>query len=846
MRVPLSWLGEMVELRGSAEDVCAALTGAGIETEVVDDARPRWDGVITVRLLSVERHPDADHLTICRPTDGVREWPVVCGAPNHKAGDVCALATVGTVLPGDVRIKRSKIRGEVSEGMLCSERELGISEEARGIMILPPDTELGVPLSSVVSAGDVVVEAAAQANRGDCLSVIGLARELSAVTGWPLRARPAAAESRTDMSALDTLTMPAPAGGADDAVAGAGEDCVRVEIRASDGCPRYAGAVMAGVRIAPSPKWMQDRLQAAGLRPINNVVDCTNYAMLELGNPLHAFDRRFLRGDVVVARWAGEGERARTLDGGEHVLRADDLVIADAQGVIALAGVMGGENSEVREDSRVLFLESAHFDAASVRRTAHRHRLGTEASYRFARGVDPELPCAALLRLIELLERTSGARLLGQVVDLHPNPRRRARVNLRPSRIPGLLGMDIPRPRLLELLRRDGLDVVSEGPDRLVVEAPSYRFDVEREVDVLEEVARLQGFDSIPERPLCRPLLAVPRQPEGLDVASVRRALVQAGLSEAIHFSFIDPSWLEALSLPEDHPLRAGAVRVANPLSFVGGVLRTMLLPSLLRTAGRNLAMGAEDVRLFELRHTFASRGDGLAEILAGAGDRPLDRPPAIERLCAGGVLVGRRSPPGWSGDAERIDLFDVRGCVEAIERAVHWKGWEWRSSDLPPFLDQREGAVLHASQGQATAGWFGRLAAPVLRAHEIDSVVFAFEIDLDALAPRKPVVPAFQPFSRFPMVQRDLAFVAPDEVTAGALLDAAARAARKGSKDAFLGVHVFDVYRGKGIPEGRRSLALRFRFRAPDRTLEDREVDGAMAQVQSRLAQQFGVELRA
>ncbi|MEE2828322.1 MAG: phenylalanine--tRNA ligase subunit beta, partial [Myxococcota bacterium] len=474
MQLPLSWLGEHVELQGSVAEICDHLTGAGIETEIDRDDRPTWDGVITARLDSVEAHPGADRLTVTRPNDGERDYSVVCGATNQKAGDIIALATVGTRLPGDFKIKKSKIRGELSEGMLCSEKELGISDEAEGILILPPDTPVGVPLSEVLQSGEVILDVSPTANRGDCLSVIGLARELAAVTGWPLLA-PSGESELAPASAL--------------AEGGVGSDShrVAVEIVAQDGCPHYASAVMTGAKLGPSPQWMQRRLEASGLRPISNVVDCTNYVMLELGNPLHAFDRRQVNGASVTIRRAGPGESVRTLDGGEHSLLESDLVIADTEGVIALAGVMGGENSEVRDDTTTLFLESAHFDPMTVRRTAHRCKLSTESSYRFARGVDPLLPRRALLRLIELLEETSGAVLDGEVLDLFPSPPQSSPVELRLERISGLLGMDLPRERVIELLERDGLRLMEDRGASLLFEIPSHRFDIEREVDLLEE-----------------------------------------------------------------------------------------------------------------------------------------------------------------------------------------------------------------------------------------------------------------------------------------------------------------------------------------------------------------------
>ena len=839
MLLPLSWLAEMIELSGSAEEICDLLTGAGIETELASDERPAWDGVVTAVLKSVEQHPGADKLTVTTPFDGTTERSVVCGATNHKAGDVVALATPGTVLPGGFKIKKSKLRGVPSHGMLCSEAELGLSAEADGILILPADTELGVPLSSVLPAGDVILEVSPTANRGDCLSVVGLARELSAVTGWPL------------LGAED--------GGPDEAAAsvagvrvgsvGEGSDCVQVELDAVDGCPRYTCAVVTDVSVGPSPAWMSDRLEAMGVRSINNVVDCTNYVMLELGNPLHAFDRSVLADSKVRISWAEDDDSVRTLDGGEHALLAGrDLCIRDGQSIIALAGVMGGEDSEVRDDSSVLFLESAHFAPGPVRATSHRCKLGTESSYRFARGVDPGLPLRAISRLIALLSETAGARLLGAPLDLYPEPHESAPVSFRFSRIDGLLGFQLSRERVVELLTRDGLEVVASPADEdsWQVAVPSYRFDIEREVDVLEEIARLYGYEVIPERvPRCG-LRSVPRQSAGPDLRALRDRMVALGLSECIHFSFIDPGWLSMLGLDVEHPWRSRAVAVANPLSEVGGILRPTLVASLLRTAEKNRAMGADDLRLFELRRSFLSREDGFEAILEGDGRRPLDRTPVVERLMLAGVLAGKRSAASWDRGDESVDFYDAKACVEAVAADLGGKGFQWTSEGAPGFLDPRESAVLAGKGKQGVGAWVGRVAAPVLRAFDLDVVVYAFEIDVALLAGRKTKPRTFVPFSRFPGLERDLAFIAPDEVEAGWLLDNAERIARKLQKDSFQGVEVFDVYRGKGIPEGSRSVDLRFRFRALDRTLEDKKVDGVMTQVERRLCEQPGVILRA
>jgi phenylalanyl-tRNA synthetase beta chain len=851
MLVPLSWLKELVDAPSSTDELCELLTNAGIETEVAVDARPDWSGVVTAVLRSVDKHPGADALTVTVPFDGSEERTVVCGATNHKAGDVIALATHGTKLPNGLKIKRSKIRGVRSEGMLCSEAELGLSEEAAGILILPPGTPIGVPLSEVLSAGDVILDVAPTANRGDCLSVLGLAREVAAVTGGRLKGRgadPTEGSEDDEIGGLQTIVEGMVAPGTKIGGTGTGERRVEVRIESVDGCPRYAAAVMTGVTIRQSPAWMRRRLEAMGMRAINNVVDCTNYVMLELGNPLHAFDRRRIAGDVIVIRRAAEGETCTTLDDKDRVLDAGDLVIADGEGIIALAGVMGAANSEVADDTTTLVLEAAHFDPRTVRRTAHRTRITSDAAYRFARGVDPELPRAALSRLIGLLEATAGARLDGAPVDLYPAPITRSRVDLRYHRVRGLLGLDLSRERVTELLERGDLAPRPRGDDVITAQPPSYRFDIEREVDILEEVARLEGFDKIPETLPSAPLRSVPRRPAGLDVGAVRDAMVRLGLSEAIHWSFVDPGWIEKLGLRSAHPHRARAVPVGNPLSEVGGILRPTLLPSLLATTARNLAMGAADIRLFEVRNTFLMREGGFGPILDGGDGRPSDESPALESRSLCGVLVGRRAPPGWDSDDASVDLFDVKACVEAAERVVGWRGFSWTSTgpDLPPFLDPREAMTLTARRDGRVVGWMGRLAVSVLRAFDLGVKAYAFELDLGVLAPRKTAPSQFSSFSKFPGVERDLALVAPDSVSAGDLLATASKVAKKQLKGSFRGARVFDVYRGEAIPAGSRSVAIRLVFRALDRTLEDKAVDKAMAAVVRRLTEAHPVTVRA
>jgi len=462
--------------------------------------------------------------------------------------------------------------------------------------------------------------------------------------------------------------------------------------------------------------------------------------------------------------------------------------------------------------------------------------------------VDPQLPQRALRRLIGLLEETAGGCLVGSVVDLFPHSLTRPTVALRHHRIAGLLGLDLDVDAVTQLLNRGDLvpSRVTEvdGETTYFVDPPSHRFDIDREVDLIEEVARMHGFDQIPQTHPTGTLRAVPRQPEGPDMLGIRRALAGQGMSETVHFSFIDPDWLVRLGLTEEHPWIAKAVVVDNPLSEVGGVLRPTLLPSLLKTVRSNLVVGARDIRLFETRTVFLARDEGVGSVLNEAGGRPLDKSPVIETRVASGVLSGRRYPRSWSTPTDDpVDIYDAIGCVEAVGRAIGWRGFSIKAGKIPAFIDPKEGAVL--MRGAQVAGWIGRVSASVLQAFELDVAVYAFELDIDAVTPKKTTTTQFESFSRFPSSERDLAVVVSKSVSAGALVACASKAAHKGLKDAFRGVSVFDVYEGDGIDQGQCSIGLRFQFRAPDRTLKDEVVDAVMSRVESALANQLQATIR-
>lgn len=844
MRVPWSWLAEWVELAGTPGELCQRLTFAGVECEVASDARQSWPGVITARLDSVVPHPNAERLTVTAPFDGSGTRQVVCGAKNHRPGDIVALATVGTVLPGDFKIQKSKIRGELSEGMLCSERELGLSEESEGILILPPGTALGVPLHDVVQRGEVILEVSPTANRGDCLSIAGLAREVAAVTGWALRPRADEPAGPSD-SGAETVRL---ALGHDPGVEGAvgsGERQVLVTIAAPERCRRYACAVLTGLRVGPSPKWLRDRLEAAGQRPINNVVDATNYVMLELGNPLHAFDLALLGGSRIEVRLAEPGETLKTLDGRTAVLENGDLVIAGERGPLALAGIMGGEESGVSEETTDLLLESASFEAEFVRRTAARTKMTSESSTRFSRGVDPELPRIALLRLAAMLHEIGGATWVGSALDLRAPQDAPPPVLLRSERVAQVLGSAVPHEEIVTILGRLGARIEA-GAQGFEVWPPSARTDLSREIDLIEEIARIRGYDLIEEQRPARPLRAVPRRASGPDWGAVAHEVAGAGLSEAIGFSFIDERWLEWLGYGPESEVRTSLVRILNPLSEVGAVLRPLLLPSLVAAAARNRAAGVADVRLFELRPTF---------VVSPGGPKPgLSRVPegtaAVERKHLAYVLIGRRAPPSWAQPAQMVDFFDSKAVLESVELAtgappLRWEPLSDESAARWPFLDRRVSAQVGGQGKGQVLGFVGCLQVGVLRAFGLDAPCWVAELDVSAWVPSRRRPARHRPVSRFPGSERDLALLVPAAVSASSVVDVCARAAKKSLGDSVQGVEVFDVFTGKDFPTGTRSLALRFRFRSVERTLADAEIDAAMATVERKICERDGVTVR-
>jgi phenylalanyl-tRNA synthetase beta chain len=808
VRVSARWLREFVATDRAPADLRELLVGAGIEVAALTPAIEGLSGVLVAEVEAVERHLDltrpGHQNRLCRVAAGARRYEVVCGAPNVRPGLRTALAPPGATLPGGRRIEATAIRGTVSEGMLCSERELGIGEDASGLIELPADAPPGADLVEYLGLDDTMFEIEITPNRPDALSVRGLAREVAVLTGAALR--PPLTDVRE--GGVDVTGLAA------------------VEILDPDLCPRYAARAIVGLTIRPSPPWLAQRLRAAGLRPINNAVDATNYVLWELGQPLHAFDLDTLTERRIVVRRARLGERLITLDGRDRALAPDMLMICDAARPVAVGGVMGGADTEVAHRTTAVLLESACFQPGSIRRTARALGLSTEAAYRFERGTDIEGVVAALDRAAQLIADLGGGTLARGVIDVYLAPASPTRLTLRPDRVRRLIGAAPGCPDMARILRGLGFDVEESG-SVLAVTVPSFRRDIVQEDDLVEEVVRIWGYDKIPLTLNPGNQQSVVRRPGTLRVArSVARALTGAGLTEVITYAFVDPDRLKEMGGGDGGDL----IALQNPLSRERSVMRPALAPGLLEVVSSNLSRQITDVRVFEIGNAF---GPHRPE----DGDRP-----AHEELWAGLALTGLRHPRAWHTLPAAVDVYDAKGAVMRALVAVGVPGVEVRPLTVetgPRYLEAERASAIVLDG--SPIGWFGEVAAAAREAFDLPHPVFLAEISLSALAGRPVVTPTFRPLPRFPAVQRDLAVVVDAAVTAGAI-EAAIRAL---GVPHLVRVALFDVYQGSQIAPGRRSLAWNLTFQAVDRTLTDEEVNALHGRIVEEISRRFGAEIR-
>ncbi|HEX2294264.1 MAG TPA: phenylalanine--tRNA ligase subunit beta [Actinomycetota bacterium] len=796
MRVSLAWLREFVDVDvpiGALQDM---LDLSGTKVEKIHRPGEGIEDVVVAQVQEIDPHPNADNLTMVTVSTGDGSQRVVCGARNFAVGDKVALARVGARLPG-MEITERKIRGEVSAGMLCSASELGVSKDHSGLLILPEDAGLGDDVVRTLGLDDSVFELEITPNRPDCMSVVGVAREVAALTGNELRLPPG------DVTVEDDLAAP-----------------VSVRIEDPAGCPRFVARYLTGVKVGPSPQWMAARLVAAGVRPVSNVVDVTNYVLMELGQPLHAYDAAKVPGMEITVRRARAGEALTTLDGVERSLHPDDLVIAGRDEVLGIAGVMGGAGSEVSDETTEVILECAYFDHAAVAYTSRRHGLRTEASARFERGADPEGPPLAAARAARLMSELAGARVGARVVDEYPAPVERPAITLRPQRTSRVLGTDVPTDRQARHLRSIGIDAVESEDGTLLARVPSFRPDLTREIDLVEEVVRLYGIDRVTST-------LPPGRAGRLDEVqrfdrALRRTLAGLGLREAWTDSFLAMHELDDLGLASDHPARR-LVRVANPVVEERPALRTTLLPGLLRAAARNAAHRVEGVALFEIARVYEPSDDELP----------------LEARVLAGVLSGRRRAAGWTAGAGAWDFFSAKGVLEAAFRSLRLPAPELSPGEAMPFHPTRAASMWI---GGTVAGAFGEVHPDVCDRFDVPEGTVAFELSLAPVVAALPERVKAGELPKFPPLLIDLAVVVDEGVPARTVTEIV----RAEGAPEVASARLFDLYRGDQIAEGKKSLAFALEIRAGDRTLTDEEALAVRDRIVAALGERVGAELRA
>jgi len=802
MFVSLRWLRDYVDIDLAPEALADRLTMAGLEVDAIRETASGFSRVVVAKILSLKPHPGSEKLLLCEMTTGTDVLPVVCGATNIQVGDVVPLALVGAVIPGGDTIKSSRIRGELSEGMLCSEEELGIGPDRSGIMILPSGFTLGQDLTDALDLRDVVLDIAITPNRSDCLSVIGVAREIAALTGKILRAPEIILQE--DDEDINGITS--------------------VQILDADLCPRYTARIVKNIAVRPSPFWMRRRLESVGLRAINNVVDVTNFVMLEWGQPLHAFDFRFLEEGRIVVRRSRQGETFVSLDEKERTLKSDTLMICDGVKPVAIGGIMGGLNSEVKADTRMVLLESAYFDPVSIRKSSRWLSMSTDAAFRFERGIDPDGVVRALNRAAQLIADFSGGTVCRGYIDQYPRKVESPRnIPLRISRVRDMLGKDIVPSEAVQIL--ESLEMtVSKGDDlHYRVTPPTFRVDISREIDLIEEIARLHGYDRIP---VTQPAISIPSMEQDrrkILEERIRTLLNGYGYSEVITYSFIPATAVDDLGLPAGDARRT-TVTIRNPLTEEQSVMRTTMIYSLLDTMRKNANAGCFDLKLFEIGRTYLARQAGMLP---------------VEKNRIGGLLTGARYDHCWHYSGIAADFFDLKGCLEGLFEHMKVASVKFRPDLQEPFL--HPGRSCGITIGEDVIGFLGEVHPDVLTRMDLKNRVMVFEMDLDVLAGNFSGALSYRDISKFPASSRDVAFLISRDRTVEEII----KFSLDMHEELLENVLVFDVYEGKGVPEGMTSLGLRFSYRAHDRTLTDQDIGQAHNAIVRRIMEKSGAKIR-
>jgi len=784
-----NWLREWVNPQLSTEELVAQLTMAGLEVDSVEPAANKFTGVVVGEVLSLEKHPDADKLNVCQVSNGKENFQVVCGAPNVAAGQKVPFALVGAELAEDFKIKQAKLRGVESNGMLCSAEELGLAEKSDGILELPLDATVGQDFRDYLDLDDSIIDVDLTPNRGDCLSVQGIARE-------------AAVLNKTSVSTPEL-----------DEVASTIDDVFPVELLSPVDCPRYLGRVIKNVDVsAVSPVWLKEKLRRSGIRSIDPAVDVTNYVMLELGQPLHAFDLDILSKGIRVRR-ANKAEKLVLLDGREVELNEETLVIADHEKALAIAGVMGGEHSGVSKNTKHLFLESAFFNPLSIAGKARNYGMHTDASHRFERGVDYELPKLAIERATRLLLDIVGGEPGPVVVTDAELPESRT-VKLRASKVLGLLGLDIPAADIEDILSRLGLEVIEKDAGSWLFKVPSWRFDISIEADLIEEVARVYGYDNLPISRSTTDSRLNSSSENKLSIKQLRRRLISLGYQEVISYSFVEPELESSLSLPQ-----SDAITLSNPISSEMSVMRRSLWPGLIQTLKHNQNRQQDRVRIFESGLVF-SKTDAIQQ-----------------EAMLGGLIWGNQSPEQWGEKGRPVDFYDIKGDVESLLSMTNdIAAFRFESAEHPGLQTGQSARIL---RGQQCIGWLGALNPQLQKTLDIPAKVYLFELAMNGLL--DAALTKVMALSKYPSVRRDIALV----LDTGVNYTELEQLIRQQAGENLERVVLFDVYQGENIQAGKQSMAIGLIFQNPSRTLNDDEINSIINSCIKTLEAQFNAELR-
>jgi len=813
MKISYNWLKEYLKTLPPSERLAEKLTMAGLEVEGIEALGKGIKGVVVAQILSIEKHPNADRLAYCKVKTDKGIHSIVCGAKNMKAGDKVALALPGAILPNGIKIEKTKIRGVESEGMMCSEVELGLTplgtdlksvpikggQGGVGIMILPQHLPIGKDFTRAMGLDDYILNINVTPNRPDCLSILGIAREVGAIT--KVRLKEDKIKLIENGRSIKTLAA--------------------VSIDEPSLCRRYTARVIENIKVGPSPDWLKQRLESLGFRPINNIVDVTNYVMLEYGHPLHAFDYDLVVGKQIIVRRANENEKMHTLDGVERALTKDMLVIADAEKSIALAGIMGGRGSEITDATQHILLESAYFEPSSVRRTAKALGLSTESSYRFERGADIEGVARALDRAAQMIHDISGGEVAKGIIDKYPRPYKPTPIKVRLLRINKILGIGLTRKEAEDCLTRLGISfkatkVANKQDIVWNVIPPSFRVDIQKEIDIIEEIARIHGYEKIPTALPTAHLSAT--RIAGIDLIKekIRDILTNSGFLEAINYSFISPKFFEITA----SDMRSG-LKLLNPLTEEQSVMRQSLIPSLLQTLQYNVNHNNNDIKIFEVGRVFVSSGKENEE-----------------RELISGLMSGLRYGEVWNASRESIDFYDVKGEVEKVLTGVGIEGYRFNANTDITFLHPGKASLIEADGKRV--GIAGEIHPDILQRLDIKQSACVFEMDISAIMSMGSQK-RYSPIVRYPMIVRDAAMIVNKEIQLQELYDAIKGLCIKLLEE----VTVFDVYYGANIPEDKVSIAFHFMYRSPEKTLTDEEVNKAHSIILENLKGKFGIEIR-